>query len=247
MRLTQSSSSGWSAFRNQSKQKLIFNDILYIFCIFSQLLPGLLAAFTKRGWRNDAHMALRDCNAARELDAYSVPAHQRTSEALLQLKRYKQALQFAERAHQLDPANPGLAELVVLTAGKVREGRFERFLRDGPIVSLAICRTHGKSACNLQNAWQVRLHLLIFLALPLLHLRSRQRSRLLSPFAKGLQEETPSFTGRLLSLFFAFIPSLLTLNSRTRNSRGHLRLEMTGHNSQIAFGEADFFLMFKRG
>ncbi|GAQ78710.1 hypothetical protein KFL_000170560 [Klebsormidium nitens] len=84
------------------------------------------AALTKRGWRNDAHMALRDCNSARVMDAYSVPAHQRTSEALLQLKRYRQALQFAERAHQLDPANPGLAELVVLTAGRVREASEER-------------------------------------------------------------------------------------------------------------------------
>jgi tetratricopeptide (TPR) repeat protein len=111
-------------------QKVIHKNILFVFCILSQLLPGHPAAFTKRGWRNDAHMALRDCNAARELDAYSVPAHQRTSEALLQLKRYKQALQFAERAHQLDPANPGLAELVVLTAGKVREGRFQRFMGD---------------------------------------------------------------------------------------------------------------------
>eukprot|EP00252_Welwitschia_mirabilis_P009498 TRINITY_DN22138_c0_g1_i1.p1 TRINITY_DN22138_c0_g1~~TRINITY_DN22138_c0_g1_i1.p1 ORF type:complete len:760 (-),score=168.67 TRINITY_DN22138_c0_g1_i1:306-2585(-) len=69
-------------------------------------------AFLKRSWKNDAHMALRDCNEARHINPSSVWAHISMAEALSQLGKHKDALDYAMRANYLDPSNNQLAEKV---------------------------------------------------------------------------------------------------------------------------------------
>eukprot|EP01018_Ginkgo_biloba_P005706 Gb_12284 [translate_table: standard] len=69
-------------------------------------------AFLKRLWKNDAHMAIRDCNQARNINPSSVWAHHNMAEALLQLGRYKEALDYAMQAKLLDPTNNEIEEKV---------------------------------------------------------------------------------------------------------------------------------------
>ncbi|KAJ3673715.1 hypothetical protein LUZ60_005707 [Juncus effusus] len=56
------------------------------------------ALFLKRKWKNDVYMAIRDCNNARVLDGSSFKANYYMAEALLQLGRLKEALEYANAA-----------------------------------------------------------------------------------------------------------------------------------------------------
>ncbi|XP_010541567.1 PREDICTED: WD repeat protein iqw1-like isoform X2 [Tarenaya hassleriana] len=61
------------------------------------------ALLLKRKWKNDVHMAVRDCQNARRINASSFRAHYYMAEALQQLGRYKEALDFAVAAQSLNP------------------------------------------------------------------------------------------------------------------------------------------------
>ncbi|KAL5714321.1 Protein ALTERED SEED GERMINATION 2 [Ranunculus cassubicifolius] len=76
-----------------------------VFCIRAALL-------LKRKWKNDVHMAIRDCNKARTISTSSFYGHYHMSEALLQLGKHKEALAFALAAQCLAPSNYEAAERV---------------------------------------------------------------------------------------------------------------------------------------
>lgn len=86
------------------------------------------AAFLKRQWKNDVHMAIRDLNAARHILATSSRAHHYMAEALSQLGRYKEALDFAIRSYQLDPSDSRLLDHVAQLRAKINaeEARMNR-------------------------------------------------------------------------------------------------------------------------
>ncbi|XP_010266423.1 PREDICTED: WD and tetratricopeptide repeats protein 1 [Nelumbo nucifera] len=77
-----------------------------------QALCTRAALFLKRKWKNDAHMAIRDCNKAHYIDPSSFSAHYYMSEALSQLGKHKEALEYALDAQSLDPSNSEVAERV---------------------------------------------------------------------------------------------------------------------------------------
>ncbi|KAM1119961.1 hypothetical protein ACFX13_044861 [Malus domestica] len=64
----------------------------------------------KRKWKNDVHMAIRDCYNARRLNSSSFSAHYYMSDALSQLAKHKEALEFAIAAQSLAPSNSKVAE-----------------------------------------------------------------------------------------------------------------------------------------
>ncbi|CAF2352241.1 unnamed protein product [Brassica rapa] len=70
------------------------------------------ALLLKRKWKNDAHMAARDCQNARRIDASSFKAHYYMSEALQQLGKCKEALDFATAAQQLKPSDADIVAKV---------------------------------------------------------------------------------------------------------------------------------------
>ncbi|XP_039070107.1 WD and tetratricopeptide repeats protein 1-like isoform X1 [Hibiscus syriacus] len=70
------------------------------------------ALLLKRKWKNDAHMAIRDCNNARRIDSSSFRAHYLMAEALEQLGKHKEALDFAVPAQCLSPYDTMAAEKV---------------------------------------------------------------------------------------------------------------------------------------
>ncbi|RVW56057.1 hypothetical protein CK203_107425 [Vitis vinifera] len=70
------------------------------------------ALLLKRKWKNDAHMAIRDCNRARRIDTSSFKALFYMSEALLQLNKHKEALEFAVASQCLAPYDSEVAERV---------------------------------------------------------------------------------------------------------------------------------------
>lgn len=70
------------------------------------------ALLLKRKWKNDAHMAARDCQNARRIDASSFQAHYYMSEALQQLGKCKEALDFATAAQQLKPSDADIVAKV---------------------------------------------------------------------------------------------------------------------------------------
>ncbi|XP_030933686.1 WD and tetratricopeptide repeats protein 1 isoform X1 [Quercus lobata] len=63
------------------------------------------ALLLQRKWKNDPHMAVRDCYNARRIDNSSFQAHYYMSEALSQLGKHKEALEFALAAQMLSPSN----------------------------------------------------------------------------------------------------------------------------------------------
>ncbi|KAI3979004.1 hypothetical protein MKX01_016179 [Papaver californicum] len=71
------------------------------------------ALLLKRKWKNDIHMAIRDCKKARTIDPLSFKAHFYMSEALLQLGKHKEALEYAIAAQLLAPSNTEVAERVI--------------------------------------------------------------------------------------------------------------------------------------
>lgn len=85
-----------------------------------ELDPGLrhdflctrATAFLKRSWKNDAHMAIRDCSEAHKINPMSGWAHVTMVESLSQLGKHKEALDYAMQANFLDPTNHQLAEKV---------------------------------------------------------------------------------------------------------------------------------------
>ncbi|KAK8692391.1 hypothetical protein V6N13_075852 [Hibiscus sabdariffa] len=70
------------------------------------------ALLLKRKWKNDAHMAIRDCHNARRIDGFSFRAHYFMAEALEQLGKYKEALDFAVAAQCLSPYDTMAADKV---------------------------------------------------------------------------------------------------------------------------------------
>ncbi|CAK8568218.1 unnamed protein product [Lathyrus sativus] len=70
------------------------------------------ALLLKRKWKNDAHMAIRDCHAARKIDKSSYKPLYYMSEALSQLGKHKEALDFAVASHSLAPSKSEVAERV---------------------------------------------------------------------------------------------------------------------------------------
>ncbi|PWA42320.1 Tetratricopeptide-like helical [Artemisia annua] len=66
----------------------------------------------KRNWKNDAHMAVRDCYRAMEIDPNSFRAFKCMAEALSQLGKHKEALDFAIASQFTSPYNPEAAEMV---------------------------------------------------------------------------------------------------------------------------------------
>ncbi|XP_039065511.1 WD and tetratricopeptide repeats protein 1-like [Hibiscus syriacus] len=70
------------------------------------------ALLLQRKWKNDAHMAIRDCHEARSIDNSSFRAHYCMAEALEQLGKHKEALNVAVAAQCLSPSNATAAEKV---------------------------------------------------------------------------------------------------------------------------------------
>lgn len=70
------------------------------------------ALLLKRDWKNDAHMAIRDCYRAVEIDSSSFRALLCMAEALSQLGKHKEAMDFAIAAQFSSPSNPEAAEMV---------------------------------------------------------------------------------------------------------------------------------------
>ncbi|KAI8550285.1 hypothetical protein RHMOL_Rhmol06G0093200 [Rhododendron molle] len=68
------------------------------------------ALLLKRKWKNDAFMALRDCHRARRINASSFRPLHIQSEALLQLGKHKEALEYAMAAHSMAPSDSEVAE-----------------------------------------------------------------------------------------------------------------------------------------
>ncbi|KAL6180033.1 hypothetical protein ACLB2K_046702 [Fragaria x ananassa] len=106
------------------------------------------ALLLKRKWKNDAHMAIRDCYNARKIDSSSFRAHYYMSEALSQLGKHKEALEFAMAAQSLDPSNPEVAaqlesikrELAAAESeknGKASDGAPRSEPRGGRVLSLS--------------------------------------------------------------------------------------------------------------
>ncbi|KMZ63696.1 hypothetical protein ZOSMA_3G01800 [Zostera marina] len=63
------------------------------------------ALFLKRNWKSDAHMTIRDCLKALNIEQSSYKAHYFMSEALIVIEKYEEALAYAMKAHQLNPSS----------------------------------------------------------------------------------------------------------------------------------------------
>ncbi|XP_068638970.1 protein ALTERED SEED GERMINATION 2-like isoform X2 [Aristolochia californica] len=70
------------------------------------------ALFLKRKWKNDVHMAIRDCKKAQRIHPSSYRAYFCMAEALLELGKHKEALEYAMVAHRLAPSNYQVSEMV---------------------------------------------------------------------------------------------------------------------------------------
>ncbi|CAN1340812.1 Protein ALTERED SEED GERMINATION 2 [Linum perenne] len=128
--------------------------------ISSELLMECLctraALLLKRKWNNDVYMAIRDCYVARRIDSSSFKALYYMSEALSQLGKHKQALDFAVAAQSLAPSNNEVAEWVesmkkniaaVEAEGKTPDGAPRSGSRSGKALSLSelLYRSEGNS------------------------------------------------------------------------------------------------------
>eukprot|EP00850_Spirogloea_muscicola_P023229 SM000340S12919 [mRNA] locus=s340:68574:74516:+ [translate_table: standard] len=79
-------------------------------------------AYRERNWKNDLHMAVRDCHMALKLDCQSPFAHRGMALALEQLGRNEEALHWVVRAHQLDPLDPDLCACLTEIRRKAETG-----------------------------------------------------------------------------------------------------------------------------
>ncbi|PIA56282.1 hypothetical protein AQUCO_00700547v1 [Aquilegia coerulea] len=84
------------------------------------------ALLLKRKWKNDVHMAIRDCNKARSINTSSFLGHYHMSEALMQLAKHKEALDFAFAAQCLAPSNSEAAERVESIRGQLAAAEAEK-------------------------------------------------------------------------------------------------------------------------
>ncbi|GLT93742.1 hypothetical protein SLE2022_115180 [Rubroshorea leprosula] len=84
------------------------------------------ALLLKRNWKNDAHMAIRDCYNAQRIDGSSIRAHYYMSEALEQLDKLKEALEFAMAAQCLAPSDNMVAEKVESIKNKIAAEEAEK-------------------------------------------------------------------------------------------------------------------------
>ncbi|XP_077213002.1 transducin family protein / WD-40 repeat family protein [Tasmannia lanceolata] len=89
------------------------------------------ALFLKRKWKNDVHMAIRDCNKARSIDSSSFRAHFYMSEALLQLGKHKEALDYAMVAQYLAPSNSEVLDRVESIKEHLAAAEAEKSNNDG--------------------------------------------------------------------------------------------------------------------
>ncbi|XP_017645924.1 protein ALTERED SEED GERMINATION 2-like [Gossypium arboreum] len=116
------------------------------------------ALLLQRKWKNDAHMAVRDCHDARRIDNSSFRAHYCMAEALEQLGKHKEALNFAVAAQCFSPFDTMAAEkvenlkkqLAVAEAeknNKASDGSPKSEPRAGRVLSLSdiLYRTEGNS------------------------------------------------------------------------------------------------------
>ncbi|XP_052624115.1 protein ALTERED SEED GERMINATION 2 [Lactuca sativa] len=93
------------------------NDVLHGYgqighTLMHECLCLRAALLLKRNWKNDAHMAIRDCYRAVEIDPTSVRALLCMAEALLQLGKHKEAMEFAIGGQFSAPSNMEAAEMV---------------------------------------------------------------------------------------------------------------------------------------
>ncbi|KAI3685755.1 hypothetical protein L6452_35013 [Arctium lappa] len=106
------------------------------------------ALLLKRNWKNDALMAIRDCYRAVEIDPTSFRALHCMAEALLQMGKHKEALDFAIAAQFSAPTNPEAAEMVenikkridtveAEVSNKAKEGTPSSETRAGRVLSLS--------------------------------------------------------------------------------------------------------------
>lgn len=105
------------------------------------------ALLLKRKWKNDVYMAIRDCDKARRIDSSSFRPLYYMSEALLQLGKHKEALEFAFASQSLAPSNSEVAEnvqniqkrLAAVEAenNKGNDGAPKSELRGGRVLSLS--------------------------------------------------------------------------------------------------------------
>ncbi|XP_062099109.1 protein ALTERED SEED GERMINATION 2 isoform X2 [Humulus lupulus] len=84
------------------------------------------ALLLKRNWKNDVPMAIRDCHNAQKIDGSSFRAHYYMSEALSQLGKHKEALDFACAAQNLAPSNFDVEERVERVKKDLAAGEAER-------------------------------------------------------------------------------------------------------------------------
>ncbi|VFQ79017.1 unnamed protein product [Cuscuta campestris] len=70
------------------------------------------ALLLKRNWKNDVYMAIRDCHKARKIHSTSFGALILMAEALLQLGKHKEAMEFAMGAQSMAPDGTEAAEKV---------------------------------------------------------------------------------------------------------------------------------------
>ncbi|CAL0327345.1 unnamed protein product [Lupinus luteus] len=83
----------------------------------------------KRKWKNDAYMAIRDCYAARKIDNSSYKPLYYMSEALSQLHRHKEALDFAVASHILAPSISEVSERVENVKKDIASAEFEKSIK----------------------------------------------------------------------------------------------------------------------
>lgn len=110
------------------------------------------ALLLKRNWKNDPRLAIRDCHNARRIDVSSVRAHFYMSEALEQLGKLKEALEFATAAHCLAPSDTMVAKKIesikhhLATEAEKSNGKSEpRFeARTGRLLSLSDILHHSE-------------------------------------------------------------------------------------------------------
>ncbi|GAV66810.1 WD40 domain-containing protein [Cephalotus follicularis] len=84
------------------------------------------ALLLKRKWKNDVHMAIRDCYNARKIDSSSFRALYFMSEALEQLGKHKEALDFAVAAQCVAPSNYAVAEKVEIIKKNIAAAEAEK-------------------------------------------------------------------------------------------------------------------------
>ncbi|XP_015571581.1 protein ALTERED SEED GERMINATION 2 isoform X4 [Ricinus communis] len=93
------------------------------------------ALLLKRKWKNDVHMAIRDCYNARRIDSSSFRALYYMSEALSQLGKYKEALDFAVASQCVAPSDTEIAEWVENIKNNLAQAEKTNKANDGALKS----------------------------------------------------------------------------------------------------------------